>query len=65
MTMLARLIKVERAKQDLSQKELADLAGTTQRYISAIECGIKFPRKDKFEAIINALGVELEFIQNI
>ncbi len=60
--MLGTLIKVERAKQEMTQEKLRQLAGISQTYLSAIENNRAFPRKESLEAILNALNVKIQFV---
>jgi transcriptional regulator with XRE-family HTH domain len=53
--MVSRL-KIARIKADLSQVKLADLAGTYQTRLSAIERG-KRPDPEEAERIAQAVGV--------
>lgn len=62
--MLGTLIKVERAKQEMTQEKLRQLAGISQTYLSAIENNRAFPRKESLEAILNALNVKIQFISD-
>ena len=55
-------IKVERAKRDLTQADLAVLAGVARRSINAIETGRMVPSIVVALKIAQALGVTLETI---
>ena len=55
-------IKIERAKRDLTQADLAVLAGVTRRSINAIETGRMMPSVLVALKIAQALGVTLETI---
>ena len=48
-----------RIENELSQEELADLAGLHRTYISQIERGLKSPSLRSLEQIANGLGVTL------
>ena len=52
-------LKIARIKADLSQVRLADLAGTYQTRLSAIERG-KRPDREEAERIAQAVGVPPE-----
>jgi transcriptional regulator with XRE-family HTH domain len=53
--MVSRL-KIERIKRELTQTRLADMAGTYQTRLSAIERG-KRPDQEEAERIAQAVGV--------
>jgi transcriptional regulator with XRE-family HTH domain len=50
----------QRQARGLSQRELADLCGTTQSAIARLERGGRPPRIDTLLRIANALDCELE-----
>lgn len=53
-------LAAERERQGVSQKQLAELTGTTQSAISELESGItRDPRMSTIEKIAEALGVDL------
>jgi ribosome-binding protein aMBF1 (putative translation factor) len=56
---LADQVIEQRLARDLSQRELADLCGTTQSAIARIERGGRPPRIDTLLRIANALDCEL------
>lgn len=53
-------MKVERARRDLTQAELADLAGVTRKSINAIETGHMVPSIVLALKLAHALGVKVE-----
>jgi len=57
---LRTTMKVERAKRDLTQADLAALAGVTRRSINAIETGRMVPSVLLALRIARALGVTVE-----
>jgi ribosome-binding protein aMBF1 (putative translation factor) len=57
---LADQVIEQRLARDLSQRELADLCGTTQSAIARIERGGRPPRIDTLLRIANALDCELQ-----
>jgi putative transcriptional regulator len=57
---LTTTMKVERAKRDLTQAELADLAGVTRKSINAIETGHMVPSIVLALKLAHALGVKVE-----
>lgn len=56
---IARQVTERRIAWDLSQKELADLCGTTQSAIARLEAGRRPPRIDTLERVAQALDCEL------
>ncbi len=52
-------IKEFRKKRKLTQEQLADLIGTDDKHISALERGIYFPKYENIEKLAAALNVEL------
>lgn len=59
---LRNTIKVERAKRDLTQADLAAIAGVTRRSVNAIETGRMIPSVLLALRIARALGVSVETI---
>lgn len=59
---LRNTIKVERAKRDLTQADLAAMAGITRRSVNAIETGRMIPSILLALRIAHALDVTLETI---
>jgi putative transcriptional regulator len=59
---LRNTIKVERAKRDLTQAQLAELAGMTRRSVNAIEAGRMVPSVLLALRIARALDVPVEAI---
>jgi putative transcriptional regulator len=59
---LRNTMKVERAKRDLTQADLAALAGITRRSVNAIEAGHMIPSVLLALRIARALGVSVEAI---
>ena len=53
-------IAQERAKRSLSQRELAELTGTTQSAIARLEGGSRAPRLDTLLRVAHALDCALE-----
>lgn len=53
-------MKVERARRDLTQAALADLAGTTRKSVNAIEMGHMVPSTVLALKLARALGVTVE-----
>jgi putative transcriptional regulator len=58
-------MKVERAKRDLTQAELAELAGVTRKSINAIEMGHMVPSVVLALKLAKALGVKVEELFSI
>lgn len=59
---LRNMMKVERARRDLTQADLASLAGVTRRSVNAIEAGRMIPSVLLALRIARALGVSVETI---
>ena len=57
---LGERIAKERARRSLSQRELAELTGTTQSAIARLEGGSRAPRLDTLLRVANALDCALE-----
>jgi transcriptional regulator with XRE-family HTH domain len=57
---LATRVADQRRARGLSQRELADLCGTTQSAIARVERGVRPPRLDTLLRIANALDCELD-----
>jgi putative transcriptional regulator len=57
---LKTTMKVERAKRDLTQAELANLAGVTRKSINAIEMGHMVPSTILALKLAKVLGVTVE-----
>jgi putative transcriptional regulator len=57
---LKTTMKVERARRDLTQAALADLAGTTRKSVNAIEMGHMVPSTVLALKLARALGVTVE-----
>jgi transcriptional regulator with XRE-family HTH domain len=56
---IARLVAEQRQARRLSQRELAELCGTTQSAIARVERGVRPPRLDTLRRIASALDCEL------
>jgi transcriptional regulator with XRE-family HTH domain len=56
---IAAQVTARRQEWDLSQRQLADLCGTTQSAIARIERGLRPPRIDTLLRIASALDCEL------
>jgi transcriptional regulator with XRE-family HTH domain len=56
---LAARVAEQRRERGLSQRELADLCGTTQSAIARVERGVRPPRLDTLLRIAGALDCEL------
>jgi len=57
---LGTRIAEERARRRVSQRELAELTGTTQSAVSRLEGGGRVPRLDTLLRVANALDCTLE-----
>jgi y4mF family transcriptional regulator len=63
MNDLAKVVKLARKKQGLSQIELAGISGLGRRFISELERGKPTAQIAKVILVLNVLGVGLETIQ--
>lgn len=57
--MLGDDIRERRRQLGLRQRDLADLAGASERFIRELEHGKATVRLDKVRAVLDALGLEL------
>lgn len=57
---LVTTMKLQRAKRDLTQAELADLSGITRKSINAIESGRMVPSTILALKLARALGITVE-----
>ena len=57
---VGRRVAEERTRRSLSQRELAELCGTTQSAVARLEAGTRPPRLSTLLRIANALDCELE-----
>lgn len=57
---LAQQLRARRAALGLGQQELADLSGTSVRFIRNLEHGKTTVRVDKLLAILEVLGLDLQ-----
>jgi transcriptional regulator with XRE-family HTH domain len=55
---LAKNLKENRQRLNLSQPKLAELANLSTHYIASIETSRKFPTPDVLEKLAGALGIE-------
>ena len=55
------LLSELREREDYTQKELAELAGTSQSTVARIESGTMNVTFDTLAHIVNAMGYKLEF----
>ena len=58
-TFAAGLIRLARSKADLTQSELAELAGVSQQVVSAYETGRKEPTLPSLQRLLAAAGYDL------
>ena len=57
---LVNTMKVERAKRDLTQEQLAELVGVTRKTINTVERGVFVPSTVLALKLARALGVSVE-----
>ncbi|MBR2131881.1 MAG: helix-turn-helix transcriptional regulator [Oscillospiraceae bacterium] len=58
MNKIGKRIQQARQEQGMTQSELSQKLGLTQKYISNIECNTKHPKLETFIAIANALNID-------
>jgi len=56
---LAEQVRARRASLTLGQEEVAELSGTSVRFIRNLEQGKQTVRLDKVQAVLDVLGLEL------
>jgi len=56
---LAGQVRARRASLTLGQEEVAELSGTSVRFIRNLEQGKQTVRLDKVQAVLDVLGLEL------
>jgi putative transcriptional regulator len=59
---LKNTIKVERARRDLTQEDLAKLVGVTRKTINTVERGVYIPSTFLALKIVRAFGAKFEDI---
>lgn len=57
---LGSLVRARRRDLGLRQDQLAELAGVSERFVSALEGGKRSVQLDKVDAVLEALGLRLE-----
>ncbi len=57
---LGSTIRERRRELGLRQAELAELAGVSTRFVGELEHGKQTAQLDKFQAVVNALGLVME-----
>jgi putative transcriptional regulator len=62
---LRNTLKVQRAMRDLTQADLAELAGVTRRSVNAIEAGRMVPSVFLALKLARALGVSVDALFNL
>ncbi len=60
MERLPELMKQRRKLLGLSQGETAELSGVSERFVREVESGKSSMQLDKLEALLDALGLQLE-----
>jgi HTH-type transcriptional regulator / antitoxin HipB len=60
---LAASVRQRRRELGLRQEELADLAGTSQRFVHVLETGKPTVQLDKVLAVLGVLGLGLRVIE--
>lgn len=57
--LLAEVVRSRRQNFRLTQAELADLAGVSERFVRFVEHGKPAVQMDSVRAVLNALGLDL------
>ena len=66
MSPFSQQLKMLRVSRGLRQMELAELLGSEQSYVSALELGLKGPPNEKFvNQLIGVLNLSLEYQQTL
>lgn len=60
-TVAADLVRLARARADLTQRQLAERSGVPQSVIARIESGARQPTIPTLERVLEGAGVELRF----
>ena len=60
--LVGKRIKAARKERGLTQAQLSNTVGLTQKYLSNVECGNKTPRLDTFVRIVNALQCDADML---
>lgn len=56
--LLATDVRDRRSQLGLTQRDLAELAGVSERFVRAVESGKPTVRLDKLQSLLDALGLE-------
>lgn len=59
LSVLPEQVRVRRAALGLTQQDLADLAGVSERFVRFVEQGKPSIQLNSLRAVLNALGLEL------
>ncbi|HEY5484009.1 MAG TPA: type II toxin-antitoxin system Y4mF family antitoxin [Propionibacteriaceae bacterium] len=59
MEKLSETVRTRRVALRLTQRELADLAGVSERFVRLVEADKESLRLDKVAAVLDVLGLEL------
>ena len=59
---LGAIVQSERLRRGMTQSELASLAGTQQKTISAIENGREGTKLDTLLSVIASLGLDMQIV---
>lgn len=63
MTTLGSEVRARRASLSLSQQDLADLAGVSERFVRFVETGKSTVQLEPLLAVLDTLGLELSLRQ--
>lgn len=62
MDLLAAEVRRRRAALNLTQRDLADLAGVSERFVRFVEQGKPSVQLDSLTAVLDTLGLELRLV---
>ncbi len=61
--MINEILKKEREARNLTQGQLAELSGISERSISHWESGNRKPHFDNIESVLEVLGLKIEIVR--
>lgn len=61
MQHIGEFVKLFRRERGLTQKQLAELAGMSERGLQLVEAGDRIPRPETLERICDALELNIEY----
>lgn len=61
--LINEILKKERESKNLTQSELSELSGISERSISHWESGNRMPHFDNIEPVLAVLGLKIEIVR--